>query len=267
MEAMGAFELGSELRASVGLVVYSAQEDGRNEEAPASLITRHEVHLDGSHVPTLLGGRAVGVDELRTLFGSLCESVPQKRTLLDERLLFCDNTRLLWWSVGRRRPMRFSTADKAFNDDVSGKPALHPTLLFLARPGNLYVFALEEPRRPRPSTLVFTAPYCNLYSGGHMCNGNVKLPTSLDASAIDAWEEIFFDSAFTHSNLSQKLTAHEGGHNALWREMVQPSVQPASGGEAEEVFPAKYLAPSFVYGANAREQQSRPRTVEDVLNQ
>jgi len=279
MRIVSAFEGTVQFKARVGLLFYSDRANPHADEdllAKNTLITRHPVTVDAEGRATFEAGRPVGADELRDMMQALMERQGQgHRRLIDHRLLYADNTRLLWWSPQKRRTVWFSTADKKFNAAVNGKEALHPTLLFLAKPGSLYIFALVQNERPTEQTPVFTGPYCNLYSDGHMCRGSVKLPQSMEPEQIDAWESAYFDSAFTHSNLSGQATSFPGGHHALWRELVKKKWGPLRNSTRGEEFPAKYLLPLSISVAAPASNTPAPgtptgkraKTVADVLDQ
>ncbi|RYG65706.1 PRTRC system protein B [bacterium] len=194
-------------------------------------VSLHEVHEEKSTKRPFIGpGQPLERAQLDALILSLVEKGQTTRELLPSNLLYSDTSFLLWWSPVCRREIYFSTADKEFNRDVNGRKVAYPPLLFKATPSLLYVYALAENARPDAETPVMVAPFCNLYENASMCRGDVKLPSSIAPSTIAAWEAMFYDSRFTHSNLNQKQTAHEGGHNGLWREMLDA-----------ESFDAKYL--------------------------
>lgn len=185
-----------------------------------ALATVHDIHKP-EEGPSLLPGTPLDRNALADLVAKL-SGQSQRRTILAERTLFADASMLVWWCPSARRKLYFKSG-KADLDELSGKEALHPPLVFLARSQHLSVWALAGNARPLATTKLYTAPYFNLYAGGNMCIGNVRLPESLDPSepTLVQWEEAFFGTNFTHSNLgSGKLTSFPGGHNALWKAMV-----------------------------------------------
>jgi PRTRC genetic system protein B len=138
---------------------------------------------------------------------------------------------MVWWLPSRRREIHFNSADTTFNQEVSGKQVCHPPLVMMAEANRLTIFALHQSVRPHAKTLLYRAPYFNLYEAGNMCAGSVRLPSVVSAKDIPRWEAAFFGTNFTHSNLhGQKLTTHKGGHNGLWRDML-----------TAEKFPVKLL--------------------------
>ena len=196
-------------------------------------VSLHEVEEDAKGRALIGVGQPLQRGRLEELLRQLAGTDRKARQLLPNNLLYHDATMLLWHAPGRKQTIYFSTADKPFNADVSGRTVAHPPLLFKATPTMLSVWALTDDARPTLETQLMVAPYCNLYEKGAMCRGDVKLPPSIAPSTIPAWEAMFYDSRFTHSNLRGQMTTHEGGHNALWRQMV----------DAEQ-FDVKYLLPA-----------------------
>jgi len=84
---------------------------------------------------------------------------------------------------------------------------------------SLRVFALIENKRPAPTTQLYRAPYWNLWEDGKMCNGNRKLADLPTPASIPAFEDGFFNSAFSHTNI-KRICTHPGGHTGLWQELT-----------------------------------------------
>lgn len=197
------------------------------ESATQTLATIHEVMHKENESPILLPGKCLTVELIDELLKTL-SNAPVARHVLPPEVLCASGSLLCWWKAASRLPIFFNTKEKKFNQGMSGKEVLHPPLVFLAKPGRLQIFALERNERPKAETILCRAPYYNLYAGlgsfeeGAMCRGNVRLPEVTIPRDILIWEKAFFDTNFTHSNLGgQKLTKHKGGHDGLWREMVE----------------------------------------------
>lgn len=199
--------------------------EGETLEAPRgsrALASLHDVHNDEATGRAVIGpGLPLERDRFEEVMSFLSGNATLARELLPERLLFADSSLLLWWAPAARRTIYFSTADKKFTRDLNGKTVAHPPLVFAATPSFFSVFALEKSACPTLETPLYVAPYCNLYEAGNMCRGDVALPKTLHPPGIPAWEQLFFDSRFTHSNLRGAMTTHKGGHNGLWRDCVK----------------------------------------------
>lgn len=233
------------LRLEKAILIYA--HDGHvagNGEGHTCFASVHDVRHPPKGAPVVLDGRCLERSELETLLRDL-SGQPDRRELMPDNVLCYDGGRMAWWAPSCRRTIYFSTADKKFNADVNGKRVLHPPLLFVAEPSKLSVFALNADRRPTAKAKIFIAPYCNLYERGNMCRGNIELPGGLSIRDISLWEKVFYDTQFTHSNLSMRQSKHPGGHNALWRELSRRCVKE---------FPYQYLMPT-------------KRTLIEVINQ
>jgi PRTRC genetic system protein B len=194
----------------------------------------HRIIQPSEGPPTLLQGECLGRADLEEMI-RLISGSSKRREILPERILCQDGGLMAWWTASERRPIFFQTTDKEFNARMRGKSVVHPSLLFVARPGKLSVFALADSARPAGDTPLYRAPYFNLYDVGTMCPGNARLPTALLAGDLPVWERAFFETQFTHTNIHWgQLTKHPGGHAGLWPTMA----------EVERTdFPAEWLVP------------------------
>lgn len=195
------------------LLFYDARGHGQ-------LATVHEVRTEADGRPELRPGSPLtraALEEIASFLTRESESGPVRRDVLPEHLLYSDATTLLWWKPAHRAPIFFRTGRKNFDAAMEGATVAHPPLLFLATSGHLSLWALGTDERPGPESPLFQAPYFNLYSNGAMCTGNVRLPEVLRPSAMARFEEGFFSTNFTHSNIKSPLTTYPGGHDALWR--------------------------------------------------
>lgn len=205
---------GARLELTHALLLYTAP--GRQ------MATVHKVGGGEGGPPFLLPGECLTREAIEELMQSLHNTKAARHILPPEVL--CASGVLCWWKAASRLPIFFNTKDATFNQALGGKEVLHPPLVFLAKPGRLQIFALQQNERPTAETTLCRAPYYNLYGGdnyqeGTMCQGNVRLPEVIQSRDIPLWERAFFATNFTHSNYqSNPLTRHKGGHNRLWEE-------------------------------------------------
>jgi PRTRC genetic system protein B len=82
------------------------------------------------------------------------------------------------------------------------------------------VWAVKGSRRPTPQTPLFQAPYFNVDAQGRICQGNVPVPEGTAVEKIEAWNDAFFRSFFTHPNVAGKLVRYRGGSYAFWRDLL-----------------------------------------------
>lgn len=243
MDALGLLTEKPEIELGLAVLVYA----GRG----GAVATVHPVVDDPrTREPVLGDARVMTREGLQLLVRHISgQGVGYERDVIPENLLVGEYGIVAWWAPSARRPLFFDTRT-AIDQELSGQIALHPPLVFVGKPGHLSVYALKDNRRPTRDTELFRAPYLNLYAMGAMCPGNLPLPQAALASDIPQYEEAFFDSSFTHANTYKgPLVTHPGGHNGLWREMVDP-------GAAE--FPAQYLIPL--------EQEGQPLTLRRAIN-
>lgn len=180
--------------------------------------TSHPVVLDAEHphrkvigagVPLTKGGLAK--------FAEAVSAATAFSGFLPENLLFSSPNLIAWWTPAAVRMTWFKPAGTGKLDGQG--PAAHPALVFVATPGDWYVFALAENARPAPATRLYHAPHFNVWDGGRICTGNVELPSTFGAEVIHSYESAFFRSHFTHPNRS-KAVKHKGGMEQLWRKQL-----------------------------------------------
>lgn len=186
------------------------------------------VSADGSAAATvhevengvILPGTLLDRGGLDNAILSLAGASGAVRQVFCERVLFSDATTLCWWCPANIRPIYFQSGKAELDEHLSGRDVLHPPLLFIAKAQDLSVWALGESKRPWGSTALYVAPYFNIYASAKMCTGNVRLPESLAPTQeiLEAWEEAFFGTNFTHSNNGGKpLTKFSEGISAMWK--------------------------------------------------
>lgn len=148
----------------------------------------------------------------------------------DEVLAFNGKT-LVWWCKPSKRHIWFNCRDESLLRDRHGTVP-HPGLVFSVGPGGWSVWAVKGASRPEPGTVLYQAPYGNVYETGSICVGNVVLPKVLAPSSVEDLNNAFFGSRFTHANVheSKKLTRAKGGYEALWAGLLDEPTQrfPAS---------------------------------------
>lgn len=136
---------------------------------------------------------------------------------LPESLLFSSPNLIAWWTPAQVRTTWFKAAGSG---KLEGQGlAAHPALVFVATPGDWYVFALAENARPAPATRLRHSPHFNVWDGGRICTGNVELPPTFGAEVIHSYERAFFRSHFTHPNRN-KAVKYKGGMQQLWRDQL-----------------------------------------------
>jgi PRTRC genetic system protein B len=197
----------------------------RNGHGNRFMATVHGVvQLDKSGVPTLCAGELLSTAALREMTRQLGTSCPAE--FLPDHVVARTPDLIAWWTAAAIRPMFFREGSELA--DISGKVFPHPALLFLVRNGILFVRALSLSRRPDRDTRLAAAPYWNIDSNGAVCAGTMRTPKFLSLAYIDAWQQAFFQSEFTHPGGAGRLTKRRGGTTALWRSLYGKKVFPRS---------------------------------------
>jgi PRTRC genetic system protein B len=177
-----------------------------------SFVTRHEVIGQRDAPPVLGPAQSLTVGFIDSLVRSMRGNI--KAEILPDLVLAKTDRMIAWWTPRRRRVMFYQNSEgkaQAFN----GKVFPQPPLVWLVQDGSLHIRALIENKRPQASTRLAVAPFWNISSDGGVCTGSMRKPESTTVAAMSLWEQAFYESNFTHSNVG-RLTRNKGGFDALW---------------------------------------------------
>lgn len=206
------------------LLIYT-ETGNRNRTA----VTVHDVLHEPGKPPVLEAGQPVTYSAVESLAAALGRNLAAN--FLPANVLSVGFGQVAWWCPAARRRLWFKPDGRfdggAIKDDsetarvmkLNGKFAQHPPLMFVARDRSLHVYALAENLRPDADTRLFKAPYWNLWEGGKLCEGNRKLAELPTPASIPAYEDGFFNSAFSHTNI-KRVCNFPGGHAPLWKALV-----------------------------------------------
>lgn len=120
--------------------------------------------------------------------------------LLPQNILFI-NTKvglgsIVWFTKAQYRQLYFAES-LAIPSDTANIPAL----IWKATDKHLTVYALKNNRRPTEKTILYHAPFFNMYESGNVCMGTVEIDmieTDCIEQFILGWESLFFNSYFSH---------------------------------------------------------------------
>lgn len=214
------------------LLVYRSDRQNstmRSSDVAPTFITKHAIQLSTEGAPTMGPGAVLDKSDLDTLIKGLRGVVPVE--FLPPNVLVRTQESIVWWTPAAIRPMFYLKDKSAELDQLSGKRFPQPPLLFRASARNLDVRALSRNERPQLDSPLFRAPYWNVYDTGNICLGSTKIPGDASVASMPQWEHSFFQSEFTHSNASTKLTEHPGGFIGLWKSLA-----------GKKTFPVEHLA-------------------------
>ncbi len=180
-----------------------------------SFITRHEVTTQKQGPPVLGPAQPLTTAFVEDLAESLSGSAAAE--ILPENVLSKTDRMIAWWTPRRLCRMFFENAEgKA--QQLNGRVFPQPALVWRVAQGDLKIRALCDNKRPDAETVLAVAPFWNLSNDGRVCLGSMRCPESASVGSIEAWEQGFYESAFTHANVG-RVTRHKGGHEALWAEL------------------------------------------------
>jgi PRTRC genetic system protein B len=126
------------------------------------------------------------------------------------------NGAVLWYTKSQKRKLYFVDS-LGIPSDV----AYVPPMLWHATKNSLRVFALLGGRRPTEKTVLYDAPFFNIYEDGRVCMGSVNINIKNSASVeqfTSAWEDYFFNSYFSH--LMGEKSPIKGNCVSLWKDLV-----------------------------------------------
>lgn len=127
-----------------------------------------------------------------------------------------ENASVIWFTKAGKRNLFFGG-----NLEIPNGIGEVPAMLWFATERNLTVFALANNNRPTETTLLFYAPFFNVYENGNVCMGTVDVDIKKSASLEEftqKWEDYFFNSFFSH--LMNGHNPSKGNCVNLWKDLI-----------------------------------------------
>jgi PRTRC genetic system protein B len=181
-----------------------------------SFITWHTVTTQQQGPPSLGPAQPLTTAFIEYLAESLSGGAVAE--FLPENVLAKTDRMIAWWTPRCVRRMFFENSEgKA--QILNGKNFPQPPLVWRVAHGDLKIRALCGNKRPNAHTSLAVAPFWNVSDDGCVCLGTMRSPESASVASIGAWEQGFYESAFTHANVG-RLTRQQGGHDALWAKLA-----------------------------------------------
>jgi PRTRC genetic system protein B len=180
--------------------------------------TTHPIEVDANDPDRrVIGAGAALTKDALAKFAESVGKATAYAGFVPDNMLYTSPNLLAWWVPAAVRNTWFKCSAETLGE-TSGLAA-HPALVFVATSTDWFVFALTSSVRPEPGTGLHHAPHMNVWDGGRICTGNVKLPDALSAATLAAYEHAFFRSHFTHPNRKDAVKAKDGMYG-LWREQL-----------------------------------------------
>lgn len=138
-------------------------------------------------------------------------------SILPPHVLYINPTEkgsVIWYTKAQKVKLFFTESL-----EIPNGIAHTPPMLWMASKQHLTVFALTSDKRPTEKTVLYHAPFFNVYENGSVCMGTVGVDIKNSASVeefIRAWESYFFNSRFSHLNHNPT----NGNCVNLWKELV-----------------------------------------------
>lgn len=153
---------------------------------------------------------------------------------IDPCILALSSHAMVWWRKPEQARVWFNTKHDALAGRTGVTP--QPGLVFAATDNEWMVWAVKGNERPTPDTMLFQAPYMNIWEQGGICTGQADVPKVIGPQSRAGFEAAFFNSRFTHPNIrdGKRLVKWRGGIEALWVSLLD--------GKHKE-FPERCLVP------------------------
>ena len=219
------------LSPELALIVYREEPNFYSSDRACEVI-QFEIMEHGEFVKP----KALDIRCMQDIFNSANGNAAME--FLNKRILALNNSSIVWYEPSRRAEIFFDCTEanrKNLNTLCKDKKIRWPALLFKLDQGALYCRALADNRRPTLESKLYVAPLTHINPvNGHVCTPrhlNFDPRISMTAN-MQRYSEGFYHGIFGHAT-DGELTTHPGGHDGLWREILQ-----ASGNRR---FPNQYL--------------------------
>ena len=207
------------LSPELALIVYREEPNFYSSDRACEVI-QFEITEHGEFIKP----KALDIRCMQDIFNSANGNAAME--FLDTRILALNNSSIVWYEPSRRAEIFFDCTEanrKDLNTLCKDKKIRWPALLFKLNHGALYCRALADNRRPTLKSKLYVAPFTHINpQDGHVCPPrylNFDPGISMTAN-MQKYSEDFYHGIFGHATYGE-LTSHPGGHDGLWREILQ----------------------------------------------
>jgi len=178
----------------------------------------HEVSVTPGKQAQIKPGVLATKGGLMAALRSLLPESERGSGLLPVSMLAQGVDHMVWWIPPAKRSVWFKS------EDVGGERTAvvpHPGLVMVVCEKGWHIFAVKGKERPTPDTPLFQVPYYNVWAGGKICTGSAQVPRGKAKKQTACWEDAFFRSYFSHSNIRYpaRLVA-KGKPETFWKKML-----------------------------------------------
>lgn len=200
------------------LLLYQ-RKDGQNQAT--SYVESYDMDKDGCPI----NGHPLSIKEANALAKSLLIAEKKQRNFLNPKGLLSSDVVFLktgndGFALWKTPPQRTKLLFAESLDIPSGEAGV-PALLWRAGKNSLSIFAILD-EKVNDDTVLYHAPFFNVYADGKVCMGNVPVKIPHDCSLEDfmlLWQEYFFNSYFSH--LFSGHMPVKGNMVQLWQKLIK----------------------------------------------
>lgn len=215
------------------LLIYERKNDYNQN---TTYVESYDMDKDGYPI----NGHPLSVKEANNLAKSLLIAEKRQRNFLNPKGLLNPDVVFLktgndgfaiWHTPAQNAKLLFTESL-----DIPCGEANIPALLWKAGKNSLSIFAVQD-ERINAGSLLYHAPFFNVYADGRVCMGNVavKIPGDCGLETFMAlWQDYFFNSYFSH--LFGQHVPVKGNIVQLWQNLIHK----------KEPFPKECLIPNHI---------------------
>jgi len=215
------------------LIIYEKRESNYNS-------TAYVESYDMDEMGCPINGHPLSIKEANNFAKALTVNEKKQRNFLNPKGILSPNVIFLktgndgfaiWRTPAKRVKMLFTESL-----GIPPGEASVPALLWKASKNTLSIFAIAD-EKVSGQTVLFHAPFFNVYADGRVCMGNVPVKIPNDCcleTFMDLWQEYFFNSYFSH--LFGEHVPVKGNIVQLWQNLMNNA----------NLFPIESLIPNSI---------------------
>ncbi len=181
------------------LLIYQAERNGYNNNSV--YVESYDINKFGQPINAhpLSVSESMALAKALDTTEELNRSFLKPQSLLPKNVLYINpeqNGFAIWYTAAQERHLLFADSLKIPN----GKAAI-PALIWKATKEHLFVYALKSTTNLQENTILYYAPFFNIYESGNVCMGTVDIDITSECyleDFIEQWEDYFFNSYFSH---------------------------------------------------------------------